>query len=129
MSLQITLLMESTTEMKIFLIGLNLQKDILIGWKTFLKIGHEKIRNAQGTRVPEKAPAAAAWRQKDAHGGAGKGGQRIRICVKYSQDIHNCGYWLDADTRNPLQILHGDGCVTGGRPGLQNRSAQVISTS
>ena len=41
--------------------------------------------------------------------------------MKYSQDILNCGYWLDVGTRKPLQILHGDGCVTGGRPGLQNR--------
>ena len=116
-------------EMKIFLIGLNLQSSILIGWKTFLKIGHERNRSAQSTGVPVQAPAAAAWRQKDAHGRARKGGQRIQICVKYSQDIHNCRYWLDAGTRNPLQILHGDGCVTGGRPGLQNRGAIVISTT
>jgi len=115
-------------EMKIFLIGLNLQKHILIGWKTFLKIEHERIRNAQSTGVPKKAPAAVAWRQKDAHGGARKGGQRIRICVVCTYDVHSCGYWLDAGTHNPLQILHGDGCVTGGRPGLQNRGAVVIST-
>ena len=118
---------ESIMEMKISLIGLNLQKDILIGWKTFLKIEYERIRNTQGTGVPEKAPAAAAWRQKDAHGGAGKGGQRIRIYVICTYDVHSCGYRLDAVTRNPLQILHGDGCVTGGRPGLQNRGAVVIS--
>jgi len=129
MFLQITLSMEFKTVMQTYLIGLNLQKDILIGWKTFSKIEYERIRNTQGTGVPEKAPAAAAWRQTDAYGGAGKRGQRIQISVKYSQDIHNCGYRLDAGSRNPLQILNGDGGVTGGRPGLQNRGAIVISTT
>ena len=106
MFLQITLSMEFKTVMQTYLIGLNLQNNILIGWKTFSKIEYERIRNTQGTGVPEKAPAAFAWRQKDAHGGAGKRGQRIRICVKYSQDIHNCGYRLDAGTRDSLQILN-----------------------
>ena len=113
--------------MKIFLKDLNLQKHTLIGWKTFSKTGHERSRSAQGNGVPEKAPAAVAWRQKDAHGIAGKGGQRIQICVVLPQNYHNCRNRLDAGSRNPLQILHGDGCVTGGRPGLQNRGAIVIS--
>ena len=100
----------------------------MIGWKTFLKIEHEKTRSAESIGVPEKAPAASAWGQKDAHGRARKGGQRIRICVVLPQNYHNCGNRQDAGSRNPLQILHGDGCVTGGRPGLQNRGALVIST-
>ena len=58
---------------------------------------------------------------EDIYGKARKGGNRIRICVVLPQNYHNCVNRQDAGSRNPLQILHGDGCVTGGRPGLQNR--------